>query len=135
MKRITIDTNAYRRLLEGEDPELLQIINRAHRVFLSVIVLGELIAGFKGGTKEKENKDMLEQFLLEPTVETLHVRDETAEIYGEVKNELLKKGTPIPTNDLWIASQVVETASVLITYDRHFIKISGLRIWDRLKTK
>lgn len=135
MKAILLDTNGYRKLLEGKDEKVLQIMEKADKVFLSVIVLGELAAGFKGGSREQINKDILEKFLLKASVEILDVGRETAEVYGEVKNDLSKKGTPIPTNDLWIGSQAIETGSVLITYDRHFLKIAGLRVWDKLRGK
>lgn len=135
MKRIILDTNLYRLLFEAKDEDLLRTINEAQNVFLSVIVLGELIAGFKGGSREKKNKDVLEEFISEQAVEILNVGQETANIYGEIKYYLDKKGTPVPVNDLWIASQTIETGSVLITYDRHFLKITGLRIWDNLKLK
>ena len=133
MKTISLDTNAYKKLLGGKDEGLLRAMERADKVFLPVVVLGELLAGFKGGSKEKINRDVLEKFLLKTSVEVLDIGRETAEVYGEVKNDLSKRGTPIPTNDLWIASQTIETGSVLITYDKHFLKIPGLRIWDRLK--
>jgi len=120
MKTISLDTNAYRKLLEGKDEWLLQLMERADKVFLPVVVLGELLAGFKGGSKEKRNRDVLEKFLLETSVEVLDIGRETAEVYGEVKN------------DLWIASRVIEIGSVLVTYDKHFLKIAGLRVWDKL---
>ncbi len=56
----------------------------------------------------------------------------TAEIFGEIKNFLKKSGTPIPINDVWIASHTVETGSVVITYDNHFKKVPGLRCWGEL---
>lgn len=133
MKKIVLDTNAYRLLFEAKDEDLLQTINESQNIFLSTIVLGELIAGFKGGSREKKNKDVLKEFISDQAVEILNVGQETANIYGEIKYYLDKKGTPIPANDLWIASQAIETGSVLITYDKHFLKIPGLRIWEKLK--
>lgn len=135
MKRVILDTNVYRLLFEAKDEDLLRTINEAQNIFLSAIVLGELITGFKRGSGEKKNKDVLEEFMSEQAVEILNVGQETANIYGEIKYYLDKKGTPIPTNDIWIASQAIETGSVLITYDKHFLKIPGLRVWDRLKLK
>ena len=40
-----------------------------------------------------------------------------------------KAGTPIPINDVWIASHAMETGSVVITYDKHFNLVPGLRVW------
>jgi tRNA(fMet)-specific endonuclease VapC len=54
---------------------------------------------------------------------------ETAEIFGEIKDRLRRAGAPIPVNDLWLAAQAVETGSVLVTYDKHFSQVPGLRLW------
>ncbi|MBN1408791.1 MAG: hypothetical protein JW956_13425 [Calditrichaceae bacterium] len=54
MRKILIDTNAYAKLLAG-DKSVLEEINYADIIYMSVFVLGELYTGFKGGNKEKEN--------------------------------------------------------------------------------
>lgn len=132
MKKILLDTNAYAAFFSGEQP-VFDALAQAEIVFISVIVLGELYAGFKGGSKEKENKQQLAAFLNRSTVQVLDVTSETAALFGDIKNRLKKAGMPLPINDVWIAAHVLETGSVLITYDEHFTKIPGLRIWDRLK--
>ena len=63
MKNILLDTNAYTRLLTG-DERVLETIAGAATVYMSVFVLGELFAGFAGGSKEKENKEILSRFLM-----------------------------------------------------------------------
>ncbi|MBT6145371.1 MAG: hypothetical protein HOH74_08080 [Gemmatimonadetes bacterium] len=55
---------------------------------------------------------------------------ESAEIFGQVKDALKRAGTPIPMNDVWISAQAIETGSVVVTYDGHFSKVPGLRLWD-----
>lgn len=131
MKKIVIDTNAYTKLLAGEE-DVLDVIGSAEIVYISIFVLGELYAGFAGGTKERNNKDALNRFLLKPPVKTLNATSETAKIFGMVKQELKKAGTPLPINDVWIAAHTLETGSTLITYDKHFKKIAGLRRWDEV---
>lgn len=131
MKKIVIDTNAYTKLLAGEE-DVLDVIGSAEIIYMSIFVLGELYAGFAGGTKERDNKDALNRFLLKPPVKTLNATSETAKIFGMVKQELKKAGTPFPINDVWIAAHTLETGSTLITYDSHFKKIAGLRWWDEL---
>ena len=128
MNKVLIDTNAYSELLRG-DRKVLEIISQADLVFASIFVLGELYAGFKGGNKEKENNQYLNQFLRKPSVELLIGTKETAIIFSELKHELKKAGTPIPINDIWIAAHAIETGSLLITYDHHFQNLKGLRIW------
>ncbi|MEK7534731.1 MAG: type II toxin-antitoxin system VapC family toxin [Patescibacteria group bacterium] len=131
MSKIILDSNTYTHLFKG-DGKVEEELNSAQSVYMSVIVMGELLAAFKGGEYYSKNKVQFERFLDKVIVSILDVGQETAKIYGEVKNYLNKKGTPIPANDLWIASQAIEVGAVLITYDRHFLKIPGLRIWDKL---
>ncbi len=103
---------------------------RADTVYMSVFVLGELSAGFKAGSKEKGNKQLLERFLLKPTVSVLDATMDTADVFGFIMASLRKSGTPIPINDVWIAAQCLETGSLLVTYDNHFAQIPGLCLWD-----
>ena len=131
MKSIVLDTNAYTRYLRS-DERMLQWLARADTVYVPVVVLGELYAGFKGGSKEKENRRLLEQFLAKNTVEVLDMTAETAEVFGHVKHLLKEVGTPIPVNDVWVASSTVETGSILVSYDGHFRKVPGLRLWEYL---
>lgn len=132
MKKIVLDSNAYTHLFNG-DKEVEEELNGSQCVYMSAIVIGELMAAFKGGKYYKENNEQFERFLNKTSVSILDVGRETANIYGEVKYFLDKKGKPIPANDLWIVSHSIEFGAVLITYDKHFLKIPGLRIWDRLK--
>ncbi|MBP1768736.1 MAG: PilT protein domain protein [Candidatus Aminicenantes bacterium] len=129
MKKILLDTNAYVRFLRG-DEKVMGCLARADTVYMSVFVLGELFAGFKAGSKEKGNKQLLERFLLKPTVSVLDATTDTADIFGFIMASLRKSGTPIPINDVWIAAQCLETGSLLVTYDNHFAQIPGLRLWD-----
>jgi tRNA(fMet)-specific endonuclease VapC len=131
MKKIILDTNAYTRLLAG-DENVLDVVASTETVFMSVFVLGELHAGFSGGNKERENRDVLNKFLLKPSVKILNATLETAEVFGSIKNSLTLAGTPLPINDVWIAAHGVETGSIIITYDTHFKRVPGLRLWDRL---
>jgi tRNA(fMet)-specific endonuclease VapC len=129
MKKILLDTNAYVRFLRG-DEKVMAALARADSVFMSVFVLGELFAGFKAGSKEKTNRQLLERFLLKSTVSVVEATIETADVFGFVMSSLRKSGTPIPINDVWIAAHCLETGSTLVTYDDHFALIPGLRLWD-----
>lgn len=133
MKKILLDTNSTSVLFRGKDSNLMEEVKSAEKIFISAIVIGELLTGFKAGSKEKENRKILEVFLGDYTTEIVDVTKESTEIYSQIKVFLRRKGTPIPNNDIWIASNAIETGAVLITYDKHFLKIPGLRIWDELK--
>lgn len=129
MRKTLIDTSAYSYLLSGSE-DVLKVLARADLVYISVFVLGELYAGFKGGSKETFNRDLLARFISRPTVRIVPATQETAEIFAEIKHSLQRAGTPLPINDVWIAAHAIETGSVLATFDSHFNQISGLRLWD-----
>lgn len=129
MKTVLVDTNAYGALLGG-DRKVLAAIGAAETVILSFFVLGELYAGFRGGTKFHENVDRLARFLEKPRVKLRLPSTDTAEIYGQIKDDLKRKGTPIPINDVWIAAHTIEYGAILVSYDTHFRTVPGLRVWD-----
>lgn len=131
MRKISLDSNAYTFYIKGYSI-IEKELEKADNVYISTVVLGELFAAFKKGKKEKENLEFLKRFLSKLTVEILPVSRETAEVYGQIKNLLDKQGTPIPSNDMWIAAGAIETGSVLVTYDIHFLKVPGLRVWNKL---
>ena len=128
MKKVLLDTNAYTHLLRG-DKDVLEALGRADTVFMSVFVLGELYAGFKGGDRESANRAQLDDFLRRPTVRVLTAMQETADIFGTIKHRLKKAGTPIPINDVWIAAHATESGSYLMTRDPHFANVAGLLLW------
>jgi tRNA(fMet)-specific endonuclease VapC len=130
LRKIILDTNAYVRLLTG-DPDVLTAVSSAETVYMSIFVLGELYFGFAGGTKKKENSATLQRFLMKPSVKILNATAETAEVFGQVKFNLKQAGTPLPSNDVWIAAHAIETGSVIATYDSHFKSIPGLRLWEK----
>ena len=129
MKKILLDSNAYARFLRG-DEKVMAYLAQADTVYMSVFVLGELYAGFKAGGKESENRQILERFLLKPTVTILEATIETADVFGLIMASLRKSGKPIPINDIWIAAHALETGAVLVTYDDHFTVVPGLRLWS-----
>ena len=128
MNRILLDPNAYTAFLTGNE-RVLNALAEAETTFFSAIVIGELYAGFCGGNRLKENKALLARFLQKSNVRVLDVTAETGEVFGQIKNELQKAGTPIPLNDIWLAAQAMETGSVIVSFDAHFDQVSGLRRW------
>jgi len=131
MRALLLDTNAYAKYLRG-DPRVLDALAGAGLVYMSVFVLGELFAGFRYGSKESANRQILEAFLGKPAVRVLDATRETADYFGLIKSSLKKAGQPLPLNDVWIAAHALETASVLVTFDAHFTAVPGLRIWSEL---
>jgi tRNA(fMet)-specific endonuclease VapC len=89
-------------------------------------MLGELFAGFYCGKREKANRQELTRFLELPGIEIVNIDTSIADRYAIITKQLRKQGTPVPTNDIWIAAAALETGSRLITYDSHFNCIPGL---------
>ncbi|MDA3923154.1 MAG: type II toxin-antitoxin system VapC family toxin [Kiritimatiellae bacterium] len=124
---LCIDTNAYSRLMTG-DVAVKELLEKADSIIIPTIVLGELYAGFETGTRREENRRALKLFMMKTGATVVAVTEETADRYGLLVKELRKKGKPIPTNDLWIASIALESGAQLLSYDSHFNVISGLRV-------
>ncbi len=125
MNRLLIDTNIYSLALCGMH-DVVSILRRASHIGLSIISLGELLSGFRGGSREKENRQELNQFLDSPRVRLYVIDENSAEYYSAILNQLKKSGTPIPTNDIWIAATAFQHGLPLYTADRHFDNIAGL---------
>ncbi|CAG0946942.1 type II toxin-antitoxin system VapC family toxin [Geobacter sp.] len=125
MKRIIIDTN-YFAAFKKNDAAAVNLLRRADYIAVNTVILGELLAGFRCGSKEKQNRWELDQFLDSPRVEIISVDEETSEFYTQVFYELKQKGRPIPSNDLWLAASALQHGLALATYDGHFSHISGL---------
>ena len=125
MKSILIDTNIYTRALRGEQ-ETISVLQQVQEIGICSISIGELLSGFKAGTREKKNREELAEFLDAPRVKIFGIDEDTAEFYATILDELRKKGKPVPTNDVWIASVAFQYGFPLFTKDRHFEQISGL---------
>lgn len=127
MKHVLIDTNIYSYAMRG-DPEIISALQQAHEIGISTISIGELLSGFKAGSRENENIKELEEFLDAPRVTIHPVDEDTARFYAEILNSLKEKGTPLPTNDIWIASVAFQNGLPLLARDQHFKNIPGLII-------
>lgn len=123
--RIVLDTSAYSHARRGTAPAL-DAIARAEVVFVPVTALGELEAGFRVGSRYRENRRALDEFLREPYIQVLDVTADVARLYGEVFASLKRAGTPTPVNDIWIAAATLGCGAHLVTFDEDFARIDGL---------
>ncbi len=119
MSRYCLDTSAYSRFQLGES-QVRGLIDGAVWIGFPAIALGELRAGFMQGRDRDRNDQVLAEFLANPVVEVLAVDDEVSLQYAEIVLELRRKGTPIPTNDIWIAATAARAGAIVLTYDDHF---------------
>ena len=117
--RVAFDTNRYVDLCKGVD-ETVALLEEAEAVMLPFVVLGELRAGFALGRRQAENERTLRRFLLKEGVRVLFADDQTTHHYASVFLQLRKQGTPIPTNDMWLAALVLQHNLALHARDKHF---------------
>ena len=123
--KILLDTSAYVAFKRNID-DLVEIIVNSEEVLFSPIVMGELMFGFRNGIKFKRNMNELNEFIQHEAVTVIKIGEITADRYSRIASQLRSQGTPIPTNDIWIAAQTMEHGAELITSDRHFQSIIGL---------
>jgi tRNA(fMet)-specific endonuclease VapC len=123
--KILLDTNAYSALRRGHEFVSEQVRN-AEEVLLSNIVVGELLFGFRNGSRYEENSRALGAFVKDPNVRLLQVTWDTADLFGRISTALRQKGRPIPTNDIWIAAHAMEAGASLLSADSHFGRIDDL---------
>ena len=125
--KVLIDTNIYINALSGHSGAQ-QVLVENDEILVPSVMLGELEYGFRNGSKYNKNKNHLEYFLGSENISVVFSSLQTAEIYGRLKNQLRKNGTPIPENDVWIAALSIETASTLATFDVYFKSIPSLKL-------
>ena len=123
--RLLLDTSAYAALRRG-DGQVADLVHRADEILMSAIVVGELLFGFRGGSRLEHNIGALHGFLTARAVKFVPVTQVTAERYALVAASLRRRGHPIPTNDLWIAAHALETGADLVSFDDHFAHVEGV---------
>ena len=123
--KVLLDTNAYSALRRGHE-FVAEQVRSSEEVLLSIVVVGELLFGFRNGSRYEENTQALRSFLEDPNVRLLPVTWDTADLFGRISAALRKKGRPIPTNDIWIAAHAMEVSAGLISSDSHFGHVDGL---------
>ena len=117
--KLALDTNRYTDLCRG-NADVVEIVESADEVWLPFIVLGELRAGFAVGNQGPRNEAILRRFLLKPGIDVLCADEQTTHHYSYVYRQLRKQGTPMPSNDMWIAALVLQHSLVLYARDAHF---------------
>ena len=122
--RILLDTNRLTDALRRER-SVAAVVEEAAEIWVPFVALAEIKAGFLGGDPRRraQNESLLLRFLRLRSVEVLYADRETTEVYARLFLQLRQAGTPIPTNDLWIASLAIQHELALITRDAHFAKV------------
>jgi tRNA(fMet)-specific endonuclease VapC len=123
--KVLLDSNAYTHLAIGNQ-RVAEFVRRSEKILFSTIVAGELLYGFRHGSRFDANLRELGKFLESPQVELVPVAWTTSDRYSRIATSLRRKGRPIPTNDIWIAAQAMETGADLLSFDSHFDQVDGL---------
>lgn len=126
--KLALDTNAYSSLQLGNVPNLKTIVDQAELIILPFVVDAELRAGFQKGKRKAENYDKLQKFQNLDRTLVLWPNDLTSELYAQIWAELATKGTPIPTNDVWIAAICLQHQLGLASSDKHFDHVPLLHV-------
>jgi tRNA(fMet)-specific endonuclease VapC len=127
MSRLVLDTSAYSHFKRGA-AEAVDALSHATWIGVPVVVIGELSVGFAQGRRRAENERELRQFLEQPMVEVVDLSEQIARTWGEIVVALKKAGTPLPTNDVWIAAAAACVGAPVLTYDEHFEHIARIGV-------
>ena len=125
--RISIDTNAYTAFCRGE-AKAIEYMEAAEELLVPAIVIGELISGFVQGSKQQKNMELLDTFLAKPGVVLHSISQREAHRFGLLVKALRQAGTPIPSNDIWIAATALCADAALLSRDNHFQHVPGLLV-------
>ena len=123
--KLLIDTNRYRDFCAA-DPQTVDWVQRADEIGLPFVCLAELRAGFLCGTQGRRNESVLVRFLNRPRVRVFYADEDTTHHYARLFQQLRVQGTPIPTNDIWIAAIAKRHGLPVYTRDEHFEAVPGL---------
>lgn len=122
MSRLCLDTSAYSHFKRGHE-DVVALIDSASWIGVPSIVLGELRTGFALGNRRQANEKDLAAFLQNAAVEILEIDDAAARVYADIVVALRQAGTPLPTNDIWIAAAAAREGATVVTFDDHFREI------------
>ena len=128
MNAAVIDTNVLIDCFQGGGGAA-DAISDYDRILVCPAVIGEFKAGIDTGTKRgRKAQGRLDEFLDDPAVEIVPCTDETAEYYARIYRALKENGTPLPTNDIWIASAALEHGATVLSGDGHFSRGPMLKV-------
>ncbi|MCZ6681135.1 MAG: type II toxin-antitoxin system VapC family toxin [Candidatus Poribacteria bacterium] len=116
---LMLDTSAYSLFKRGHH-QAVNAVRLASQILIPTTVIAELLAGFESGSRRDKNRQELNTFLSSQRVRFVPMVEATAERYAHIYAHLRSAGTPIPTNDLWIAASAMEHGTALLTADGHF---------------
>jgi tRNA(fMet)-specific endonuclease VapC len=121
---MVLDTNALSAAADN-DPAVIALLARAEQIAIPVVVLGEYRYGIAQSRHRTSYENWLKGLLNDCLV--LDIHEPTTRYYAEITLELRRKGTPIPTNDIWIAALCRQHDLPFLSRDLHFDRVAGVR--------
>ncbi len=125
--KLLLDTSAYSGFNRG-DKRLKNYFRPDKEMLVPLITVGELRAGFALGTKKEENEALLQKLLDSSSISTVTISDKTTKLFAAIFQRLKLAGTPINTNDMWIAALALEYDCLLVTLDSDFKRVPDLLV-------
>ncbi len=119
-----LDTNAVSALAAGDDA-VAELLRQHQRVSLPYVVIAE----YELGIARSRYRRKLQRWLhtLEEEHDVLYPTKETLVQYAALRGELMRQGTPIPANDVWIAALCRQHGMPILSRDQHFDEVTGLQ--------
>jgi predicted nucleic acid-binding protein len=108
--------------------DAVSAIEAADEIYLNPVILGELQAGFLRGSQQRKNQRELQDFIASQRVRVADIVESTSHRYAAILDSLWKAGTPIPTNDIWIAATAMQYGLRVVTADAHFLRVPQILV-------
>jgi len=124
--KLVLDTNIYCDYAEGLPHAVDFMAVRGDDIYLPSIVLGELTYGFMKGSRQRFNERKLQEIIKKLRIEIVDVNQNVSRKYAIIYLSLVKKGTKIPINDVWIAACCMEVGGTLLTRAQHFQRVDQI---------
>ena len=131
--KLMLDTNICIYIIKQQPVAVLKrfIEYQVGDIGISSITLSELRYGVAKSTHQEKNTEALDEFIT--PLEVVSFDEEAAHVYGDIRANLEKAGTPIGSMDMLIAAHAVSLGIPLVTNNtREFIRIPALNIIDWL---
>jgi tRNA(fMet)-specific endonuclease VapC len=126
-----LDTDICSAYLQGLNQVFDRFVQHSGRLYISIVSLAELYSWVYVADDPAPREEGLTAMLSDVSV--LAVDDDVARRCGQVRADLQRLGTRVPTVDLLIASTALLLDFAVVTHNqRHFRLVPGLRIEDWL---
>lgn len=118
-----MDTNIVIELFKG-NTKILSRLGDRQIIDIPHVVLGELLLGAYRSSNTPKHLSQINNFVRRCNIVPADAA--TADAYAQTKAALLRRGKPIPENDIWIAATAIQHNLILVTMDKHFHEVEGL---------